>query len=293
MTRSTRTLCLALVSFLLVALCCPPRAQAQPVTPVSHVHSFGGWYLVEVKDTNGIIMGFWGIPRITVEVGNIRRLWFEAVGDDWEVWAFEPIAIAVKMDILVANGACEDSIDVLIYQELLDADTAIDLDIDGGVEGLMINGFIEGDPLIEVAGTLEDPDPLIDLLANIGYPIAPGMTDLMVDGTAGSSMGMNQATKEAIDCMVQGIECVECICSRTGGDIDSTPWVVEADWVDFNTRLKCTYTRTETHTYWRSGIDPDDCLDCTAGTPDDPLINIVEREVITYWYDTTECPPEP
>ncbi len=293
MIRSSRTLCLALTLFVLIALTGTQRAQAQPIAAVSQVHSFGGWYLVEVKDTNGIIMGFWSIPRIGVEVGNIRRLWIEAVGDDWEVWAFEPIAIAVKMDTLVTNGACDDSMDALIYQELIAWDTAVDLDIDGGVEGQVIKGFIEGDPLTEAAGTLEDPDPMIDLLADIGYPVAPGMSDLMVDGTAGSSVGMNQATKEALDCMVHGVECVECICSRAGGNVESTPWVVESEWVDFNTRLKCTYTRTETHTYWRSGIDPDNCLDCTAGTPEDPLINIVDRVVTTYWYDETECPPEP
>jgi len=74
------------------------QAQAQALEPDAFVHSVGGWYLIEVKDTSGSVMGFWGIPRVPVEVGNIRRLWFEAIPiDEWNVWAFEPVAIYDKV----------------------------------------------------------------------------------------------------------------------------------------------------------------------------------------------------
>lgn len=295
MINKTRSSLFTVVAFMLLAVCGSRSAHAQPVIPVSYVHAFGGWYLVEIKDTSGTVMGFWGIPRVPVEVGNIRRLWFESNPDaEWGVWAFEPIAIYEKMDQLVLAGACTDSIDALTYQELMAADTAVDLDIDGGVTGAVIKGFIEGDPLTEAAGTLDDPDTMIDLLATIGYPIAPELSDLLVNGTAGASVAMNPATKQSLDCLRSADQdCSDCTCTRAGGTIETTDWEVSSEWVDFGTRLKCTYTRTETHTYWRTGLDPDDCQDCTAGSPDDPLINIVDRIIVTYWYDRADCPPMP
>lgn len=293
--RTQRTiaayLCLALIGF-----GCVNFAHGQTTVAETKIHSYGSWDLVEIKDTAGEVMGFWAVPRIAVDIGNIRRLWFESIpGNEWNVWAFEPVAIYEKMDSLILDGASDDSIDLLLYRESIAADSGTNLSVDGGVDGLVVKGFIAGDPLTEAAGSLSDPNAMIDLLANIGYPVAPGMTELMVNGTAGASVGMNPATKQTLDCMrlTGGSECSPCACTRLGGSIESTPWVVVSQWVDANTRLRCTYTRTETHTYWKSGLDPDTCLDCTAGSEEEPLINIFEREIIRHWYDMEACPSQP
>ena len=287
---------MAFLCMALIGLMSQSFAYGQPTIAETRIHSYGNWDLVEIKDNTGDVMGFWAVPVIAVDVGNIRRLWFESIpGNDWNVWAFEPVTIYDKMDSLIANGASDDSIDILLYRESTAADSGTNLSVDGGANGLMVKGFIAGDPLTEAAGSLSDPNAMIDLLANIGYPVAPGMTGLMVDGTAGASVGMNQATKQSLDCLrlTGGSECSPCSCSRMGGSIQSTPWSVSSQWVDSNTRLKCTYTRTETHTYWKAGLDPDTCLDCTAGSEDEPLVNTFEREVIRYWMDLGTCPPQP
>ena len=295
MIRISRTLCYAIGLSVLLALCGAQRAQAEPVVPVSYVYAYGGWYLVEVRDTSDELMGFWGIPRVAVEVGNIRRLWFEALpNDEWNVWAFEPLSTKAKIEALVFTGACKDSVESVEYQEYIAADGALNLDIDGGAEGLVIKGFIEGDPLTEAAGALTNPDPMINLLNDIGYPVAPGMTDLLVTGTAGVNVSVSPATEQALDCIAQGLECDNpCICRRMGGTINNTPWEVESEWVDSNTRLRCTYNRTETHTYWKRGIDPDDCWSCSEGSEEEPIVNIVDREVVIHWFDMTECPSSP
>ncbi len=270
------------------------QAQAQALEPIASAHMVGGWTLVEVKDAAGSVMGFWGIPRVEVEVGNIRRLWFEALPDDeWEVWAFEPIAIYSRVDELALAGATSESIQFLLYKEYVAADSAVDLEIDGGVEGLILKGFIAGDPLADAAGALSDPDPMIDLLAEIGYPIAPGMTDMLVDGTAGANVGMNQATKELLDCLRSAMRpCGGCVCYAQEGPIVISPWTIEQTNLS-DGRIRCEYSRTETHFYWQWGFDPETCLACDAGSPDDPIIFDVIVEFTEYWLDIEECPSHP
>jgi len=270
------------------------QAQAQALEPIASAHMVGGWSLVEIKDTAGSVMGFWGIPRVEVEVGNIRRLWFEALpNDEWDVWAFEPIAIYSKVDELALDGASSESIQFLLYKEYVAADSAVDLEIDGGVEGLILKGFIAGDPLADAAGALSDPDPMIDLLAEIGYPIAPGMTDMLVDGTAGANVGMNQATKELLNCLRSAaMPCGGCECHAQEGPIVISPWTIRQTNLS-DGRIRCDYTRTETHFYWQWGFDPETCLVCDDGSPEDPIVFDVVVEFREYWLDIEECPPHP
>jgi hypothetical protein len=269
------------------------QANAQDLGSRAYVHSVGGWDLIEVKDATDSVLGFWGIPRVQVEVGNIRRLWFEALpNNDWDVWAFEPVAISAKVQTLIQAGATSASLQFLMSQESMNADTAINLDVDGGVEGLVIKGFISGDPLADAAGALADPDPMIDLLADVGYPIAPGMTDLMVDGTAGANVGMNPATKVTLDCLRSlDSSCGDCICTQTELPPTYSAWTIY-EFLEQG-RLRCEYSRTESHLYWREGFFADNCEDCTAGSADSPLPYIVIQQTTDYWYDLTSCPETP
>jgi len=257
------------------------------------VHSVGGWSLIEVKDATDNIIGFWGIPRVAVEVGNIRRLWFEVLpNDQWDVWAFEPVAINDKIQTLIQAGATSEALQFLMSQESMAADTAINLDVDGGVDGLVVKGFIAGDPLADAAGALADPNPMIDLLADVGYPIAPGMTDLMVDGTAGANVGMNPATKVTLNCLRSlDSSCGDCICTRAELPVVVSPWTVFE--LLQEGRLRCEYTRTESHFYWQWGKYSDNCVECTEGTADEPLQYNIIQETTEYWYDLTQCPDAP
>lgn len=266
------------------------------VVGTNFVHNVGGWQLIELKDTNDDVLGFWGIPSVVVEVGNIRRLWFEALPNgDWEVIAFEPVEIKTMIYSLVDSGMAPGSMAFLVSQETLAADTQLYLDIDGGVSGLVVKGFIAGDPLTEAAGSLADPNPMINLLAGIGYPIAPGMSELLVNGTAGVNVGMNQQTKQLIDCLRStNAPCNEedCVCVKTEGDLVVGPWSIIESEVAGN-RLRCEYNRSEEHRYWQYGEKPEDCTDCTEGTAENPIIYVVEIGVVDFWYDQEHCPDHP
>jgi len=298
MIMKTRTTLLVIVLFMLGSLGLSQRAHAQTaVTEVTHVHAFAGWYLVEVKDTNDDVMGFWGIPRVEIAVGNIRRLWFELLpNDEWDVWAFEPLAIHEKMGDLTNDGANQTSINLLIQQEAEASDNQLNLNIDGGITGKVLKGFIEGDPLAESAGAVSDPQPMINLLAVTGYAVAPGITDLLVSGTAGLNLTMSPSVEVVLSCMAHELgefACADCTCTRAGGTIDATPWEVTEKWVDLNTRLRCTYERTETHSYWKRGLDPDTCQSCNEGSAENPIESVIERHIVNHWYDLTECPDTP
>lgn len=265
------------------------------VVGTNFVHNVGGWKLVELKDTNDVVLGFWGIPTVPVAVGNIRRLWFEALpNDEWDVWAFEPVAIKSMIYSLVDSGMAPGSVAFLVYEETIAVDSQINLDVDGGVSGQVVKGFIAGDPLTEAAGSLVDPIPMINLLAGIGYPIAPGMSELLVNGTAGTSAGMNQQTKELINCLRStNAPCDdECVCVKTEGNLVVGSWNIIESEVSGN-RLRCEYSRSEEHRYWQYGENPEDCTDCAAGTADNPIIYVVEVVVVDFWYDQEHCPDQP
>lgn len=274
---------------------CVQNAKAQAMEAVSHVYSIGGWDLVEIKDTVDEVMGFWGIPRVPVEIGNIRRLWFESLpNNDWNVWAFEPIAVYSKISDLEVVGASDESIQFLQYQEFLAADSAINQGVNGGVDGLVIKGFIAGDPLVEAAGALSDPDPMIDLLATVGYPIAPGMSELLVNGTAGVNVNMNPVTKQTIDCLQSGdTSCSDCVCTKHEGPTIVGPWTIIETPIN-NNSLRCEYSRMEHHSYWKTGEDPDlNCADCSAGSAENPLQYDILVEIVVEWADVEHCPDTP
>lgn len=280
--------------FLLLVLALPGRAVGQAVDPEFSSYLVGGWELTAVKDSQGEVMGLWGIPRVPVAVGNIRRLWFEAMPNDgWNVWAFEPVAMQSMIVALDLAGVPADSIDFLYYKERRASDNQLDLDIDGGVDGLVTKGFIDGDPLTESVGALSDPGPTIDLLAGVSYPIAPGISDLLVAGTSGSGVNMNQAFKQLLNCLRStSSSCNDCVCVITESGVVEGPWeIIETIMPDG--RLRCEYSRIDTHSYWTYGEFPDDCTDCSAGTPEDPITYTDIVEQTDYWLLVDHCPSEP
>ncbi len=270
------------------------RAAAQAMEAEHMSYMVGGWDLIEITDDNGAVMGFWGIPRVPVEVGNIRRLWFEALpNEEWAVWAFEPVAVSEKSALLASDGASDGSIQFLYYKEFLAADNALNLDVDGGIDGLVEKGFIEGDPLTETVAALSDPNAMIDLLANVGYPIAPGMTELLVSGTAGAGVNMNPATKQTLNCLRStSSSCGGCVCIQAEGEMIPGPWTVSQEEV-LGGRIECNYSRVETHHYWQWGEYPDDCEECDQGSADDPIEFEVTVTHTDYWLDLENCPDEP
>jgi len=294
MFANKRVVC-ALCAMFVSLMSCVQTAKAQAMEAVSHVYSIGGWDLVEMKDTTGEVMGFWGIPRVAVEVGNIRRLWFESIpSNEWNVWAFEPVAVYSKITDLKVDGASDTSIDFLLYQEFIAADSAVNQAINGGVSGLVVKGFINGDPLTEAVGALSDPDPMIDLLAVVGYPIAPGMSELLVNGTAGVNVNMNPTTKQTLDCLQSPDSvCNDCICTKTEGPVVVDDWTIIETPIN-NNSIRCTYTRMEHHSYWKTGEEPDEnCADCTAGSPENPIQYDILVEIIVDWADVEHCPDYP
>ena len=273
-------------------------AQGQALSPQHYSYKVGSWDLNKLTGSNAEVIGFWGIPRTEVSVGNIRRLWFEALADgNWAVYAFEPTGAEGFITDLFAQGTLtQGSMEFFRKRERLAAMNLPDQDVDGGVQGEVEKGFIAGDPLTETVAAMADPTPMIDLLADVSYPIAPGMSNLLVSGTAGVNVNMNQVTKQLLDCLrsVGNSSCSECVCTETDGGSDYGPWTVYTiPPAGTDNRLRCDYTRVVTHYYWQVGKYPDDCVDCTIGSPENPASWTEIEETTDYWYEEEECPDTP
>lgn len=271
-------------------------ARAQALDALHHSFKVGGWELNTVRQDDGTLMGLWGIPREPVEVGHIRRLWFEALPDgEWAVFAYEPKNADAKASALYDAGMSEQSLLFFQSRERLAATIQANQEIDGGVEGLVEKGFIAGDPMTDTVSAMDDPDPMVDLLADVQYPVAPGMTDMMVEGTAGTSVNMNQATKELINCLraTMSNQCAPCVCVQYEAMIQRGPWTVGQTTIPDSNQIRCDYSRVITHSYWQVGEYPESCDDCTVGTSDEPATWTETEEHTDIWFDIDECPDEP
>lgn len=292
----------ALCAFMCLSFLGQAKVFAQQLVPEHFAFAVGGWELILIEDDQDEVMGFWAIPTVPVSVGNIRRMWFESMpGDQWEVWAFEPVDFTAKVGELAGAGAKQSDIEFVYYKEFKAADGAVNLDVDGQVKGPIEKGFLAGDPLAETVAAMEDPTPVIDLLADIGYPIAPGMTGMLASGAIGSGITMNPVTKQLLTCLVitarqgagaGGSVCQECVCVRTEGPMTPGPWEV-TETLLAGGRLRCEYSRVESHSYWQWGDYPTNCQSCTMGSPDDPIEYEEVVEYTEYWYDVTNCPDDP
>lgn len=295
MSMGTRKSFFVFVSLLVLGVA-GGLARAQALEALHHSFKVGGWELNTARQDDGTLMGLWGIPTVPVEVGHIRRLWFEALPDgEWDVYAYEPKNADAKAAELFAAGMSEQSLLFFQSRERLAALIQADQDIDGGVEGPVEKGFIAGDPMTDTAGAMDDPDPMIDLLADVQYPVAPGMTELMVEGTAGASVNMNQATKELINCLraTMSNACAPCVCVEWEGMIQRDPWTVGQTTIPDSNQIQCDYSRVITHSYWQEGEYPGSCEDCTVGSPDEPATWTETEEHTDIWFDIDTCPDEP
>lgn len=290
-------LCLAIILMLpLVAL--SGLCHAQALTAEHFSFKVTGWELNELKDSNDETLGFWAIPRSQLSVGTIRRMWFESLpGDEWAVWAYEPVqANEVAADLYLNSDMSMSSLEFFYSRERKALAALSDQGVDGGVDGLVIKGFIAGDPLTETVGALTDPAPMIDLLAGVSYPIAPGMTELLVSGTAGLNVGMNQATKQLLNCLrsTSSSACGDCICVEYQSPPDVPDWDVSMTHsLPPDPRIMCDYSRVITYYYWQTGQYPDDCTDCTVGSPSNPATYTETEQYTDIWFDITECPDHP
>lgn len=294
MYNNLRKFCL--VCFALVIAAITPVMYAQSTNAEHYAFRVGSWQLNQLEDVNGIFMGFWAIPQTPLSVGNIRRLWFEPVGsDDWAVWAYEPKNANAFAAECLAEGMSMGSLDFFYSRERQAAQIQPDQASDGGAEGLIENGLIIGDPLAETLSAMPDPTQMIDLLAGVSYPVAPGMTEMLITANGGSQVNMNPATKQLLDCLRStSSSCGGCVCVEAEGPIQRSPWTVyETTMMPPDQSLRCDYTRVITHSYWQTGEYPDDCSDCTVGTPDEPATWTEIEEYTDFWIDVTECPEEP
>lgn len=252
----SHVMCACIVAFLFLGT--PARASG-----THYSMTLGNWELNLMRDTNGDFMGFWAIPLEQLSVGNIRRMWFEPVGvDDWAVYAHEPVNSDAFLDTLEADGLSDDSRFHFLWRETKAKTNFLTDNVDGGTQGPVSKGFIAGDPLSETAGAMTDPTPMIDLLADVNYPVAPGMTELMVNGTAGASVQMNQATKQLLNCLrsVGPNGCGECVCTMEDPVFSPEPWTLNES-ENGPQSLNCYYIRQVVVTVTYTG-QYSDCTDC-------------------------------
>ncbi len=248
--------------------------------------TLGNWELNLIRDSNGDFMGFWAIPHEQLSVGNIRRMWLEPVGvDDWAVYAHEPVNSDVFLDALITDGLSDDSRFHFLWRETKAKATFLTDNIDGGAEGSVSKGFISGDPLSETAGAMADPTPMIDLLADVNYPVAPGMTELMVNGTAGASVDMNQATKQLLNCLrsVGPNGCGACVCTMSDPTFSPGTWTLNES-ENGPQSLNCYYTRQVVVSVTYTG-EYSNCTDCSRTETDSYIEN---HEILGFIGDA--CP---
>lgn len=267
-------------------------AAAQESPYYSRTYLLVGWELSEMRDADDVFMGFWAIPRTQLSVGNIRRMWIEPIEDGkWDVYAYEPIKAGEKLQALVTHGMSLDSAAVFESREQRALANFADEDIDGGTHGLVEKGFISGDPLASAAGSMNDPTPMIDLLADVSYPVAPGLTDMMVSGTAGTSLSMNESTAQLLNELVfandPGTEA--CVCTTHTNSFfgdwiftSITPNPSGNSWM-------CTYSRNYYQGVWYTGLNTD-CSSCDAGSSADPAeTNYIASQIREILVETEDC----
>jgi hypothetical protein len=269
------------------------HAQESPY--YSRTYLVVGWELNEMRDTNGTFLGFWAIPRTQLSVGNIRRMWIEpAEGGAWDAFAYEPVQAADKLQALVTEGMSFDSAAVFESREQRAIANLSDQDVDGGTSGLIEKGFISGDPLANTAGSMSDPTPMIDLLADVSYPVAPGLTDMMVSGTAGTSLSMSASTTQLLNNLADPNEpgTEECVCTTHTNSFFG-------DWV-FTSIIPspsgnawiCNYSRSYNQGVWYTGKNAD-CSSCDAGSEDSPAeTNYVASQIREILVFTEDCNTE-
>ncbi len=294
MCNNLRKISVACALWLLAIL--TPLVQAQGLIAEHFAFRVGNWQLNQLEGVNGEFMGFWAIPQSALSVGHIRRLWFQPVGsDEWAVWAFEPKNANAFAAQRHAEGMSDDSLAFFYSRERQAAQFQPDQAIDGGAEGLIENGLIIGDPLVQTLSAMPDPTPMIDLLADVGYPVAPGMTQMLITPGAGTQVNMNPTTKQLLDCLRStSSACGGCVCVEAEGPIQRSDWTVyQTNMAPPDQSIRCDYSRVINHSYWQTGEYPDDCSDCTIGSPDEPATWTELEEYTDFWLDETECPDEP
>jgi len=271
-----------LVVLSLVSIC-SGRALAQE-TPndgvIYTIYEQSGWHFYSVT-AQGEFLGFWSIPLVETKVGNIRRLWFEydTIADSWAVYAFEPQDKDAFMEDLISAGADSISFGFIQFAE----SEAVDDLGNGLVSGSIESGLVTGDVLIPLIESLSDPQAVLDVLADIGYPVAPMLSGAM--STGGVVGNMSQAFTESLDCLrsAGGSNCQWCTCTTNYGTPTPTP--AGGPWTGAvvgggGSFVDCEYTRPATAPYWLTGKKTY-CPSCASGTAATPAGVAAGEEYVT------------
>lgn len=209
-------------------------------------------------------------------------MWFEhdESTNFWAICAFEPQDKDAFMESLITDGADAKSFGFIQFAE----SEAVDDSGNGFVSGAIESGLLEGDALVPLIDSLDDPQEVLSLLADIGYPVAPMLSGAM--GVGGESAGnMSQAFKQSLDCLAfaGGSNCQWCTCTTNYGTPTPTPaggpWTGAAvggggSFVD------CEYTRPATAPYWLTGRKTF-CPSCASGSAATPAGVAAGEEYIT------------
>ncbi len=247
------------------------------------IYEQSGWHFYPVT-AQGEFFGFWSIPLVETKIGNIRRLWFEHDEDtnSWAVYAFEPLDKDAFMESLITDGADADSFGFIQFAESEATD-----DIGNGfVSGAIASGLLEGDPFAPLVDSLEDPEEVLNLLADVGYPVAPMISGEMSVG-AGAAGNMSEAFKQSLDCLAfaGGSNCQWCTCTTNYGTPTPTPPGGPHPWTGAavgggGSFVDCEYTRPASAPYWLTGRKTF-CPSCASGSAATPAGLAPGEEVIT------------
>jgi hypothetical protein len=297
-------------------LLCVPMASGQGVDAVKF--DSVDWTFIPATTTSGEILGFLSWTDSEVVGQNISLLWYEYdlnTGDfltfAWKHADIGAAAIWLRMNYSEEYMFAQNS-DLPDFIAVADALNIVD-------PKLFTGGLFDDDPLVPVITASQDPQPVIDALASIGYAVAPtisgmsvatggngllqiGITPIPIDeacvAAAGSleAMLLNDLYGRAVSFLTIGEDlpddrsCGFCSCVTT------TTYTIPAPgtWASgtYGTpggRQTCRYTRPATKVETISGKKFWGCSPCTGGPYSTP--GVQHSEVLLVPGST--CPTSP
>lgn len=234
--------------------------------------------------SQGTVAGFLAWPGEAEPIGNnIRVMWFQRVNGEWQGdgWDGDTIGTAANY----VRGELADS-------ELFSQDATVNQALYSSVDSdqsprRVVKGLFEEDPFQSIVDSLEDPVPLLDALADAGWPTVRSLSTLAVQGVECNGVLISEQTillddlahrvtvsllglaEAAPNCAISW----PCSCTTTFSLPPSTvlvPWIADPitpTAPGMGNSTTCHWVRTYTQTWWKTGETWFWCMDCAdSGT---------------------------
>lgn len=256
--------------------------------------------------SQGAVAGFLAWPGEAEPIGdNIKVMWFQRVNGEWQSYGWDGDTIGNAANYV--RGELADS-------ELFSQDATVNQALHPSSIDVVqpprrvVKGLFEEDPFQSIVDSLEDPVPLLDALADAGWPTVRSLATLAVQGVECNSVLISEQTillddlahRVTVDLL--GLAAVApncamkwpCSCTTTFSLPPSTllvPWIaapIIPTAPGMGNSTTCHWVRTYTQTWWKTGETWLLCMDCAdSGTQE------VTQVTTTNAFSGDPCVPPP